>query len=203
MNCKLIGSFVKHLEIELSQGEEFYAERGAVIYIDEGLDMDTELSGNSLGKLLGSKLSGESLFIVHVYNPTPQPRKLAIGSHSGLTHFKLSHSEIICRKGAFMASSRRVDVSTVLSITGLMGGMGALLQRVTGDATVFLQSYGDPVIITLTPRQSIRIDENHFLALEGIPESRISAKWSARNFLGGEGLSMISVTGPGKVYLNP
>ena len=203
MNVKLIGNFVKHLEVELAPGEEFYAEKGALIYIDDQLDMDTEFSGNSITRILGAKLSGESLFIIHFRNRSSRPAKLAIGSHSSLVHFKLSGNEIICRKGAFVASSRKVDVSTRLSITGLMGGMGALLQKVQGDATVFLQAFGDPVTVDLAYGQTIRIDENHFLAMEGIPESRISAKWSLQNFMGGEGISMLAVTGPGKVYLNP
>lgn len=203
MNCKLVGSFIKHLEVELFQGEEFYMEKGAIIYFDEQLEMTSELSGNSLGRILGSKLSGESLFIARVYNPGNAPRKLAVGCHGGIIHFKLNNSELICRKGAYVASSRKVNITPRLSISGLMGGMGALLQRVSGNATVFLQSVGDPVVIDLAYGQSIRIDEDHFLALEGIPENRISAKWSAQNLFGGEGFSMLSITGPGKVYLNP
>lgn len=203
MNVRLIGSFVKHLEVELQPGEEFYAEKGALVYIDDVLDMDTEFSGNSLTRLIGAKISGESIFIVHFSNRSRQAAKLVVGCHSSLVHFKLTGNEIICRKGAFVASSRRVDVTTKLSVTGLMGGMGALLQKVRGDATVFLQAFGDPIIVDLAAGQTIRVDENHFLALDGIPESRISVRWSLQNFIGGEGISMLALTGPGRVYLNP
>ncbi|MDE5930529.1 MAG: AIM24 family protein, partial [Muribaculaceae bacterium] len=82
MNVKLIGNFVKHLEVELAPGEEFYAEKGALIYIDDQLDMDTEFSGNSITRILGAKLSGESLFIIHFRNRSSRPAKLAVGSHS-------------------------------------------------------------------------------------------------------------------------
>lgn len=203
MNCKLIGSYVKHLEVELYPGEEFYGERGSMIYIEEGIEMTSELSGNTLGRILGATLSGESLVFLHFYNRSARPCKLVLGSRSGLLHLKLTGQELICRRGAYVASSKRVSVSTQLSISGLVGGMGALLQRISGQATVFLQTDGDPIIIDLEPGQTIRIDENHFLALDGIPESRISAKWSLKNYVGGEGLSMLTVTGPGRVYLNP
>ena len=203
MNCKLIGSYVKHLEIELGPGEEFYGERGSMIYIEEGIEMSSELVGNTLGRLLGAKLSGESLIILRFFNTARRPCKIVLGSKSGLMHLKVAGQELICRRGAYVASSHKVNVSTQLSVAGLIGGMGALLQRISGNATVFLETDGDPIIIDLTPGQTIRIDENHFLALEGIPESRISAKWSLRNYIGGEGISMLTVTGPGRVYLNP
>ncbi|MBD5181625.1 MAG: AIM24 family protein [Bacteroides sp.] len=203
MNCKLIGSYVKHLEIDLSPGEEFYGERGSMIYLEEGIEMSSELVGNTLGRILGAKLAGESLILLRFYNTTNRICRLVLGSRTGLLHMKLEGRELICRRGAYVASSKKVNVSTQLSIAGLLGGMGALLQRISGHATIFLETDGDPVIVDLQPGQTIRIDENHFLALEGIPENRISAKWSLRNYLGGEGISMLTVTGPGRVYLNP
>lgn len=68
MNVKLIGSFIKHLEVLMQPGEEFYAERGAVVYAEDGIEFNTELTGTSLGKIIGSKLSGESLFLVKFRN---------------------------------------------------------------------------------------------------------------------------------------
>lgn len=203
MNCKLIGQYVKHLEIVLMAGEEFYAEKGALIYLDEGIDMRSELNGNSLGSIIGSKLSGESLMIVRYYNPGPGPRRLVVGSQAGIMHFKLEGRELICRKGAYLCSSAKMNVSTRLSIRGFVGGIGALLQRVAGVGTVFLETHGDPVVINLAPGQKIRIDENHFLAFDGITEDRISPCWNLSNLFGGEGWSLLSVSGPGTVYLNP
>lgn len=203
MNVKLVGSFAKHIEVELSQGEEFYAEKGALIYVDTGIDVNSEMNGRGLGRLLGSAISGESIFIVHFCNRTPAPRKLTLGNHAGITHIKLNGNGIVCRRGAYMASSSRMDISSKFSIAGLVGGMGALLQRVTGFGTVFLATFGDPIVVDLMPGQSIRIDENHFVALDGITDDRINASWSLGNVIGGEGLSMLTVTGPGRVYLNP
>ena len=203
MNCKLKGTYVKHLEVELFPGEEFYAEKGALIYIEDGIDMSSEFTGNTLTQILGSKLSGENLLIVHYRNFSNQPRKLVLGSRGGMVHFKLTNSEIICNRGAYVASSRKVDLSTKLSLSGFIGGIGGMLQRVRGDATVFLATHGDPIVIDLANGQYIQIDEQHFLALEGIPENRIVPQFSAKNLFGGEGLRMLGVRGPGRVYLNP
>ena len=49
----------------------------------------------------------------------------------------------------------------------------------------------------------IEIDENHIVAFQGFSPSQIQAGWSVGNVLRGEGLSLMKVTGPGKVYLSP
>lgn len=204
MNVKLVGNFVKYIDVELQPGEEFFAERGALIYIDEGIEFNAELVGNSLGKLLGAKLSGESLVVIRYRNCAPQPRRLTAGARSNLLHLKLDRGELLARKGAFVASSRKIDISSRLSITGLLGGMGGVLQKITGpEATVFLTCYGDPVAVDLPPGRTMRFDEEHLVALVGIPENRISAGWGLQNLVGGEGLSLLSVTGPGRVYVTP
>lgn len=80
MNCKLIGQFVQHLEVTLEPGEDFYAEKGAVIYLEAGIEKDLALNGNGLTRILGAKISGESLFILRLMNVSNMPRKVAIGS---------------------------------------------------------------------------------------------------------------------------
>ena len=64
MNCKLVGNFVQHLEVILSPGEDFYAEKGSLIYLESGIEKELSFNGSGLGRLIGAKLSGESLFII-------------------------------------------------------------------------------------------------------------------------------------------
>lgn len=84
MNCKIVGYEYKTLEVTLTPGESFYAERGSIVYVDEALQRDVEFNGSSsnnggLGSLLGgvlkSALSGESILIIRFYNPTNTERK--------------------------------------------------------------------------------------------------------------------------------
>ncbi|MDE7413467.1 MAG: AIM24 family protein [Muribaculaceae bacterium] len=203
MNCKLIGQFVQHLEVTLSPGEEFYAEKGSVIYLESGIEKELSFNGNGLGRILGAKLSGESLFILRLYNVSNQPRKLGLGSRFGLLPIKIQGETMICHRGVYVGSNNRVNVTTKISISGLVGGMGLLLQKIQGHSTVFLDTKGTPITFNLEPGQTIEVDEDHIIALVNIPESRIQSNWSLGNLLGGEGLSMMRVTGPGSVYLSP
>lgn len=203
MNCKLVGQYIQYLEVTLSPGEDFFAERGSVIYLETGIEKELSFNGRGLGRIIGAKLSGESLFILRLYNGSRIPRKMAIGSNCGLLPVKLTGETMICHRGAYVGSNNKVDVTTKLSISGLTGGMGLLLQKIRGNATVFLDTEGTPIIINLEPGQTIDVDEDHIIALHNISDHQMSSNWSLSNLLGGEGLSMMRVTGPGTVYLSP
>lgn len=205
MNCKIVGYEFKHLEIELSPGEDFYGERGAFVYCDEGIDKQTEIIGTSISGVLLSKLSGESLLLVHYRNVSSSNRILVVaGSHANLLPLKLSGSEtLLIRRGAYVASSSRMKIDVNLSLKRIIAGMSLMMQRITGDGTVFIDGIGIPIIKELQSFECIEVDENHVIALENIHENQISAGWNLSNIFRGEGLSTIKITGPGKVHLSP
>ena len=72
-----------------------------------------------------------------------------------------------------------------------------------GNATVFLDSLGTPIEKVLANGETIEVDENHIVALQGFQTSQIQAGWSFGNVLRGEGLSLMKITGAGKIYLSP
>lgn len=205
MNCKIVGYEFKHLEIELSPGEDFYGERGAFVYCDEGIDKQTEIIGTSISGVLLSKLSGESLLLVHYRNVSSSNRILVVaGSHANLLPLKLSGSyTLLIRRGAYVASSSRMKIDVNLSLKRIIAGMSLMMQRITGDGTVFIDGIGIPIIKELQSFECIEVDENHVIALENIHENQISAGWNLSNIFRGEGLSTIKITGPGKVHLSP
>ena len=205
MNCKIVGYEFKHLEIELSPGEDFYGERGAFVYCDEGIDKQTEIIGTSISGVLLSKLSGESLLLVHYRNVSSSNRILVVaGSHANLLPLKLSGSDpLLIRRGAYVASSSRMKIDVNLSLKRIIAGMSLMMQRITGDGTVFIDGIGIPIIKELQSFECIEVDENHVIALENIHENQISAGWNLSNIFRGEGLSTLKITGPGKVHLSP
>ena len=211
MNCKIVGYEYKTLEVTLSPGESFYAERGSIVYVDEALQRDAEWngggSGSGLGNLIGgvlrSALSGESVLIIHFYNPTNTDKKIVLsGSMCALVPIRLQSENMICRRGLYVASTDKVKLNLNLNLQGLLGGVG-LFQKVDGNATVFLDSLGSPIEKILANGETIEVDENHIVALQGFQTSQIQAGWSFGNVLKGEGLSLMKITGPGKVYMSP
>lgn len=212
MNCKIVGYEYKTLEVTLSPGESFYAERGSIVWVDEALQRDAEMnggrSGNStLGKIVGgvlkSALSGESVLIVHFYNPTDTEKRILLsGTLPSLIPVRLQGDNLICRRGRYVASTQKVDLSLNLNMEGLLGGVG-VFQKVEGNATVFLDSIGAPVEKVLSANESIEVDEDHIVALQGFHSWQIEAGWSLGNVLRGEGWSLMRLVGPGRVLLSP
>lgn len=211
MNCKIVGYEYKTLEVSLAPGENFYAERGSIVYVDEALQRDVEFnnSNNSrgLGSIIGgvvkSALSGESILIIKFYNPTSSEKRMVLsGSCCSLVPIKLQGENLICRRGHYVASTHKVQLNINLNLQGLLGGVG-FFQKVEGNATVFLDSNGTAIEKTLTSGEIIEVDEDHIVALLGFQTSQIQAGWSFGNILRGEGLSLMKLIGPGKVFLSP
>lgn len=211
MNCKIVGYEYKTLEVTLSPGESFYAERGSIVYADEGLQRDVEFNnggqgggfGNILGGVIRSALSGESILIIHFYNNSNTSKTMVLsGSCCSLVPIKLEGENLICRRGHYVASSNKVRLNLNLNIQGVIGGIG-FFQKIEGNATVFLDSLGSPIEKILSAGETIEVDENHIVAMHGFNTSQIRAGWSFGNVLRGEGVSLMSITGPGKLYLSP
>lgn len=210
MNCKIIGYEFKTLEVTLAPGESFYAERGSIVYTDETLQRDVEFNNNSgsglssiLGGVVKSALSGESILIIRFSNPTNADKKLVLsGSCCALQPIRLQGENLICRRGHYVASTNKIHLNLNLNLQGLLGGVG-LFQKIEGNATVFLDSLGSSIEKILNQGETIEVDENHIVALHGFSSSQIQAGWSVGNILQGEGLSLMKITGPGKLYLSP
>lgn len=212
MKCKIQGYEYKNLEVILSPGETFYAERGSVVYTDDRIQRNTEVNsgkpGGGLGSVLGSAiksgLSGEAVLIIRFTNPTNTELKMVLaGSLCALQHIKLLRGEsLLCRRGRYVASTSKVMLNIKLSAQGFLGGMAAF-QRIEGEATVFLDSLGTPIEKRLAPGECIDVDEDHIVALHGFQPQQIQANWSVGNVFGGEGLSLMKITGPGTVYMSP
>ena len=201
MECKLKGYDFKALEVTLEPGESFYAERGALIYLESGIEKSAEF-GKTAGNIIQSKLSGESLFLIRFNNNCNVRRKMLLAGKVGVLPIKITGQRVMCRRGSYIASTEKMNLGLKISISSLLGGAG-LLQRIDGNGTVFLDCYGMPVELDLGYNETIEVDENNLIALVGINENQIDASWSVGNMFHGEGLSLLRITGPGKVYINP
>ena len=204
MNCKLIGYDLKCLEIVLSPGEQFFAERGALIYLEKGIEREMKVLQNGVLGMLKRGMSGESLILVVYKNLSRDPKKMVVAGRGGMLSVALNDMEggIICKKGYYVASSQQVDVDFKMSLGSLFSGMGLVLQKITGNGTVFLDSIGSPTRIDLQHGQTIQVDEGSLICTSLGLEGRIQSSMSASNIFSGEGFSLVEITGPGIVYIN-
>ena len=86
--------------------------------------------------------------------------------------------------------------------SGLFGGEGFILQKVSGNGIVFAEFDGHVVEYELQPGQQIVIDSGYLAAMSVTCQMDIQTVPGLKNIVfGGEGLFNTVITGPGHVWL--
>ena len=206
MEYQIHGTVMQALEIRLSQGESIYTESGGMAWMSDGIDMKTSGRGG-LGKALGRMMSGESFFMTTYTCRSPQGMITFTPEALGKVlpvHLKAGHS-LICQKDAFMCAEESVELAMHFRKrlgTGLFGGEGFILQKLTGPGTAFVEIAGEVQMIDLKAGERLKIDPGHIAMYEPTCDYDIQMIKGVMNWLGGgEGLFLATLTGPGKVWL--
>src|SRR3954471_24798636 len=89
IDYKIFGDDLQYVEVELDPQEAVIAEAGGMMYMEDGIDMETIFGDGSqqtsgfMGALLGAGkrlLTGESLFMTVFYNRAAGKKKVAFGA---------------------------------------------------------------------------------------------------------------------------
>ena len=89
VDYEIIGDDMQFVKIELDPGEAVVAEAGMMMYIEDGIQMDTVFGDGSsqnkgfMGALMGAGkrlLTGESLFMTVFHNEGTKKRKVAFAA---------------------------------------------------------------------------------------------------------------------------
>ena len=207
MEYKIIGQTVPAVEMTLRQGEVAYTQSGGMTYQTEGIQMKTNARGGVL-KSLGRAFSGESIFMAH-YSAETDGAKIAFsttvpGSIVPVNMADLPNGLII-QKGSFLCAENTVSTQVTFTkkfSSGLFGGEGFILQKATGSGLLFLEVDGDMITMTLQPGETIKVDTGNVVAFENSVSYQIeTVKGLGNIFLGGEGLFLTKLVGPGRVIL--
>ncbi len=208
IDYKIIGDDMQTVEVELDHGEGVRAETGAMLYMEDGIEMQTSTGG---GLFSGFKrmITGESFFITtflyhgdgkgHVAFAAPYPGKII--------PLDLSHMgrEFLCQKDAFLCAASGIDIEVAFTKrlgAGLFGGEGFILQRLVGDGMAFVHAGGTIMERDLAPGERLRLDTGCLVAFAPSVQYDIQFVGGFKNALfGGEGLFLATLQGPGKVYL--
>lgn len=204
---KIIGQTVPVVEIGLQRGESVYTQSGSMAYQTAYVEMKTNARGGIM-KSLGRAFSGESIFMVN-YTAMSDYQTVAFASTVPGTIIPVDLSSmpagLILQKGSFLCAQQTVNTSVAFSkrfSAGLFGGEGFILQRAAGTGMMFLEIDGDMIEKQLAPGEVLKVDTGNVVAFEpGVAYEIETVKGLGNIFLGGEGLFLTKLTGPGKVIL--
>ncbi len=206
MNYKIVGNFIPAVEVTLNRGESMYTQSGAMSWRTPDIRMDTNTGGGVM-KGIGRMFAGDSLFI-NTYTAESDNQTIAFSSTvpGNILNVKLTGTPgIIAQKGSFLCAEPNVELKIAFSkrfSAGLFGGEGFILQDISGAGNVFLEIDGNEAIKELKAGESILVDTGNIVAFEKSVQYEIETVKGLKNvFLGGEGLFLTKLTGPGRVIL--
>jgi uncharacterized protein (TIGR00266 family) len=217
IDYELIGDDLQAVIVTLDPGETVIAEAGAMMFMEDGIEMNTTLDPNKqgggvLGKLFaGAKrvLSGDTFFITTFMNTGRDRRNVAFSSPfpGKIKPVDLRDwgGVIIAQKDSFLCAPRgtSVDIAFTRRIgAGFFGGEGFILQRISGDGVAVLHASGAIWEKTLAPGETLRVDTGCIVAMESQVQYDIQMVPGIKTALfGGEGLFFATLSGPGRVML--
>jgi uncharacterized protein (TIGR00266 family) len=218
IDYKIFGDDMQFVEVELDPNEATVAEAGGMMYMDDGIEMETIFGDGSqqqagfLGALMGAGkrlLTGESLFMTVFLNRSGQRRKVAFGApYPGKIvpiHLRDIGGELITQKDSFLAAAKGVSIGIAFQRklgAGLFGGEGFIMQRLQGDGWAFVHAGGTLQERTLAHGEVIRVDTGCIVAFQPSVDYDIQYVGKIKSALfGGEGLFFATLRGPGRVWL--
>jgi len=216
----IFGEDLQYVEIELDPQEAVVAEAGGMMYLEDGVEMETifgdgsaqQQGGGLMGALMGAGkrlLTGESLFMTVFLNRAAGKRRVAFGApYPGRivpVHLAELGGELIVQKDAFLAAAKGVSIGIALQKrlgVGLFGGEGFIMQRLQGDGWAFIHAGGMLMERQLGAGERLRVDTGCIVGFQPSVAYDIQAMSNVKSaFFGGEGLFFATLTGPGKIWL--
>lgn len=208
IDYKIYGDDMQVVEIELDPGEGVRAEAGTMMYMEDGIEMQTS-TGGGLFRGFKRMVTGESFFITtflhngsgkgHVAFGAPYPGKiipLQLEDFGG---------SFICQKDSFLCAARGIEIEVAFTKkigAGFFGGEGFILQRLEGKGRAFIHAGGTIIRKALRPNETLRVDTGCVVGFSPSVDYDIKFVGGFKNALfGGEGLFYATLRGPGTVYL--
>jgi uncharacterized protein (TIGR00266 family) len=194
------------IKAELLQGGSLKAESGAMVAMSPTIDVEGKVDGGVWGALKRTVLTGESLFFQTlkasrgagtVFLAPSVPGDVAIMELNGANHYFL-------QKEGFLAGDSSLVIEAVSQgfFKGFMSGEGMFIQKVSGQGTLIVSSFGSIHKMTLAPGETFIVDNSHLVAWSGTVTYEVqkaSTGWFS-SWSSGEGF-VCHVKGPGDVYI--
>jgi len=220
IDYQIHGNEMQFVEIELDPQESTIAEAGAMMYMSDGIQMETVFgdgshaseSGGFMDKMLGAGkrlITGESLFTTvftfmgrgkgKVAFAAPYPGKiipLDLRNYNG---------RLICQKSAFLCAAKGVAIGIAFQKkigVALFGGEGFIMQKLEGNGMTFVHAGGTIIEKELQAGEVLRVDTGCLVALTQTVQYDIEFVGGVKSAIfGGEGFFFATLRGPGHVWL--
>lgn len=220
IDYQIHGNEMQFVEIELDPYESTVAEAGAMMYMSDGIRMETVFGdgsqasevGGFMDRMLGAGkrlITGESLFTTvftfmgqgkgKVAFAAPYPGKIIP------LDLKDYNGRLICQKSAFLCAAKGVAIGIAFQKkigVALFGGEGFIMQKLEGNGLTFVHAGGTIIEKELRAGEVLRVDTGCLVALTQTVQYDIEFVGGVKSAIfGGEGFFFATLRGPGHVWL--
>lgn len=170
MQWKIEGTPLPVVMCRLNDGEAMITESGSMAWMSPNMQMETTSNGG-IGKVFGRMFSGDSMF-QNRYTARGGEGMIAFASSfpGSIRVFDITPERgIIVQKSGFLASETGVELSIYFQKrlgTGIFGGEGFIMQKLSGRGTAFVEIDGHAVEYDLAAGQSMIVDTGYLAAME-------------------------------------
>ena len=212
MDAVIRGTTMPVLEVHLTPGESVVAEAGQLGWFDDGIELETTTGARRRGRHVGrgeAQLRRRHLLhdALRVRRRSPAPSPSRRGCPARSSRCRSAPAAPISSSGtasspASRAPSSRPRSTPATSGSGLLGGFGFLLQKLEGAGHAWVELAGELSEYDLQAGQTLRVHPAHVGVVEESVEYELTTVPGIKNKLfGGDGLFLLRLTGPGKVWL--
>jgi uncharacterized protein (TIGR00266 family) len=203
----IMGTIQQTLAVDLMPGDVVFSDTGAMSWMTSSVTMNTN-AGGGLGGMFKRAVSGASMFIID-FGVERGPGQVAFSTDfpGKILAFDLDPGQsVMMHKHAFVCAEKSVNLDIAFTKklgAGLFGGNGFILQRLTGPGMVFAELDGDAIEYHLKPGETMRVEPGHVAMFESsVSFDTQMIRGFANILVGGEGLFLATLTGPGRIWLH-
>jgi uncharacterized protein (TIGR00266 family) len=209
METKINGTTLPVLEVTLQAGEKVVAEGGELSWMTPNINLHTTTGALGQSGVFGAikrVASGSSIFLTE-YTAQGGVGQVAFATKLPGTILPINviPEGFLVQKHGFLCATPEVELSIGFQHrlrSGMFGGDGFVLQKVTGSGQFFVELSGEVVRKDLAQGEQILVHPGHVgLFPASMPFEITTVPGVANLMFGGDGVFLVRLSGPGTVLL--
>ncbi len=205
------GTVMPVLELSLQPGESVVSEVGEFSWMTDAIQISTGTGGGMAGAglkgIVKRAVAGSSIML-STYTAEGGVGAISFASKvpGHIVPIDVSpESEFLVHRHGFMAAVPGVQLGLGFQQSfrgGIFGGMGFVLQKITGTGRAFIDLSGEVLAFDLQPGQTMRVHPGHVgLFQASVSFQVVRVPGLMNRYMGDDGHHFAVMTGPGRIWL--
>lgn len=206
MKYDILGNTMQSLLLHLSHGESIYSEAGSLLSMSPTIQLETNFTGG-IGGVFSRVITGNSAVLNHFHADrgdgdvaftTRMPGHIVPLNMEEFSSVHVQRHSFLCAE-----ESVTLDIVGNMGMTGFFGGNGLFYNKLHGSGFSFISVDGEVNEHILGNGETILVHPGHLAAYDSRVSFELQRLKGFKNmFLGGDGIFLAKLTGPGKIWLH-